>query len=451
MISTTPRTMKMPKTILLRDLPDSFFDWMDLNLPTGTSRNAFINHILTREAGRTNFQSDLFAVASEPSKVYGNLPFKFIDLFAGVGGFRCGMTAVGGQCVFTSEWDKYSAKTYQTWYSDDHVHSGDIREVDAKSDIPNHDILCAGFPCQPFSLAGVSKKQSLGRAHGFDDEKQGNLFFSILDIVDAKRPPVLFLENVKNLKSHDKGNTWKVITKCLNDRNYSVHTKIIDARQWVPQHRERIFIVCFDNTVFDHIDRDIFSFPEKPLTDDPDLGSILVTKAPDPKYMLSDKLWTYLQNYAEKHRLKGNGFGYGLFGKNDVARTLSARYHKDGSEILIKQPRWRNPRRLTPDEARQLMGFTDRFAQMFGHENGFPQVVSDTQAYRQFGNAVVPLAVEAVARSIVDVMVMRLMINNECLLKGRAFKGENAKTKKLNLDTTVLAKTSLPAELAMEV
>ncbi len=412
----------MPKNILLRELPDSFCEWMDENLPAGISQNAFLSHILTREAERSNFQNDLFSTASEPRKIYGSLPFKFIDLFAGVGGFRCGLTSLGGQCVFTSEWDKFSAKTYQTWYSDDHVHTGDIREIDPHTDIPDHDVLCAGFPCQPFSLAGVSKKQSMGRAHGFDDEKQGNLFFSIMDIVDAKRPPVLFLENVKNLKSHDKGNTWKTINKHLNDRNYSVHTKVVDARQWVPQHRERIFIVCFDNTVFDHVDQDLFSFPEKPLTANPDLGSILSSKAPEAKYMLSDKLWKYLQDYAEKHRKKGNGFGFGLFDKKDVARTLSARYHKDGSEILIKQSRWRNPRRLTPDEARQLMGFTDRYAQMFGHENGFPQVVSDTQAYRQFGNAVVPLAVEAVARSIVDVMATRLTVDNECLMKGRNLK-----------------------------
>ena len=409
----------MPKNIHIRELPDSFCDWIDRNLPVGVSQNAFISHILTREAERSNFQNDLFSSASEPSKVYGGLPFKFIDLFAGVGGFRCGMTAMGGQCVFTSEWDKYSARTYQTWYSDEHVHTGDIREIDAMTDIPDHDVLCAGFPCQPFSLAGVSKKNSMGRSHGFEDEKQGNLFFSIMDIVDKKRPPVLFLENVKNLKSHDKGNTWKVINQQLSDRNYSVHTQVVDARQWVPQHRERIFIVCFDNDVFDHVDQDVFSFPEKSSSIHPDLGSILVSEPPEPKYMLSDKLWRYLQDYAEKHRLKGNGFGFGLFGRNDVARTLSARYHKDGSEILIKQEEWRNPRRLTPDEARQLMGFTDRFAKMFGHENGFPQVVSDTQAYRQFGNAIVPLAVEAVARSIVDVMATRLMVDDECLIKGR--------------------------------
>jgi len=411
----------MPKDVVISKLPDSFYRWVENTQPPDMSQQKFLQHLLIREMERSNVQIDLFNEARERSSVYRNLPFKFIDLFAGVGGFRCGMTALGGQCIFTSEWDKYSSRTYQTWYSDDHIHTGDIRDINPAIDIPDHDVLCAGFPCQPFSLAGVSKKQSLGRAHGFDDEKQGNLFFSIMDIVDAKRPPVLILENVKNLRSHDKGNTWQVITQNLSNRNYSVYTEVVDARQWVPQHRERIFIVCFDNDVFHQLDQGLFSFPEKSTTSHPNLDTILATNAPDPKYMLSDKLWNYLQDYAEKHRQKGNGFGFGLFDGSDVARTLSARYHKDGSEILIKQKKWKNPRRLTPDEARQLMGFTERYSKMFGHENGFPQVVSDTQAYRQFGNAVVPLVVEAVGRSIVDVIATRLAVDDKCLIKGRSF------------------------------
>lgn len=409
----------MAKDVLIRDLPEPVQSWIDQCLPAGVSRNEFLVSALEQMAERANFRSDLFDPAKEPRKVFGKLPFKFIDLFAGIGGFRCGLTALGGQCVFTSEWDRFSAKTYQTWYSDDHVHTGDIREIDIAEQIPDHDILCAGFPCQPFSLAGVSKKQSMGRAHGFDDEKQGNLFFKIMDVVDVKRPAVLFLENVKNLASHDKGNTWNVIKEQLASRNYSVHTKVIDARYWVPQHRERIFIVCFDNEVFDRIDQQYFTFPEIDTDAKPTLANVLESRAPDRKYMLSDKLWNYLQGYAEKHRLKGNGFGYSLFGGKDVARTLSARYHKDGSEILIKQRRWKNPRRLTPDEASRLMGFNDRYAEMFGHEEGFPQVVSDTQAYRQFGNAVVPLIVESIGRGILDVMAQRLTMDNNCLLKGR--------------------------------
>lgn len=410
----------MPKDVLIRDLPDSVRSWIETSLPVGVSRNEFLVSALKQHAEKAGYRNDLFDLAAEPRKVFGSLPFKFIDLFAGIGGFRCGLTALGGQCVFTSEWDKFSAKTYQTWYSDDHMHTGDIRELDIANNIPDHDILCAGFPCQPFSLAGVSKKQSLGRAHGFDDEKQGNLFFSIMDIVDIKRPAVLFLENVKNLTSHDKGNTWRVIRENLASRNYSVHTKVIDAGPWVPQHRERIFIVCFDNEIFGQMDQDVFRFPDTEPDDKHTLAEILDRRAPDKKYMLSDKLWMYLQDYAEKHRLKGNGFGYGLFGKKDVARTLSARYHKDGSEILIKQRGWKNPRRLTPTEASRLMGFEKRYAQMFGHEDGFPQVVSDTQAYRQFGNAVVPLVVESIGRGILDVMTQWLTMDNNCLFTGRA-------------------------------
>ena len=160
------------------------------------------------------------------------------------------LTKLGGRCLFTNEIDKYAAATYSAWYNDINVSNKDIFQVDIEEEIPNHDVLCAGFPCQPFSIAGVSKKNSLGRKHGFSDEKQGNLFFRILDIVDEKQPPILFLENVKNLKSHDKGNTWRMIQSSLEEREYSVFAKIIDARYWVPQHRERMFIVCFDRTVF---------------------------------------------------------------------------------------------------------------------------------------------------------------------------------------------------------
>ncbi len=344
---------------------------------------------------------------TEPKDRAGTVPprtsFRFIDLFAGIGGFRSGMTALGGRCVFTSEWDKFSAQTYRAWYGDDDIYTGDIRELDSR-EIPDHDVLCAGFPCQPFSLAGVSKKNSLGRRHGFDDECQGNLFFKIMDVVDHKRPPVLFLENVKNLKSHDKGRTWRVIEESLVDRDYSVFSRVVDARSWVPQHRERIFIVCFDRHVFGTKDEIGFRFPETDDTPHPTLSTVLEPQAPDRKYMLSDKLWKYLRDYAEKHRRKGNGFGYSVFDGSGVARTLSARYYKDGSEVLISQKGFRNPRRLTPEEARRLMGFADRYAQIFGHENGFPIVVSDTQAYRQFGNAVVPEVVEAIGEQIVRAM-----------------------------------------------
>jgi len=409
----------MTKDLLIRDLDTEDLDWIGQSIPVGSTQAEFLRDIV-RQARVESFQPSLFDAASKPKTIHGYMPFKFIDLFAGIGGFRSAMTALGGECVFTSEWDKYAVKTYREWYGDDDINTEDIREVDAAAVIPDHDILCAGFPCQPFSLAGVSKKNSLGRLHGFDDLDQGNLFFAIMKIVDAKRPPVLMLENVKNLRSHDKGNTWTVIRESIESRGYVVHEKVIDAQAWVPQHRERIFIVCFDSNVFGSKEQIGFEYPEPPNSDAPKLGNILHATAPDRKYMLSDKLWKYLQDYAAKHRAKGNGFGYSRFGKDDVARTMSARYHKDGSEILIKQRGWKNPRRLTPEEALGLMGFEKRYSTLFGHDNGFPQVVSDTQAYRQFGNSVVPLVVEAVGTKVVDAMArVFLRTNTGCLLKGR--------------------------------
>ena len=259
----------------------------------------------------------------------------------------------------------------------------------------------------PVSIAGVSKKKSLGRAHGFKDATQGTLFFHLATIVENKRPPVLFLENVKNLLSHEGGSTWKVIANTLKDLNYVVFHKVIDASAYVPQHRERIIIVCFDRYVFgDHVP---FTFPVTPSSPPLKLKDILEEK-PDPKYTLSDHLWAYLKAYAQKHKEKGNGFGYGLCNLNTITRTLSARYYKDGSEILIPQGKAKNPRRLTPREAARLMGFPDELK----------IVVSDTQAYRQFGNAVVPAVTEAVARQIIDVLHWHMTTQgNGCLLKGK--------------------------------
>jgi len=331
--------------------------------------------------------------------------FKFIDLFAGIGGFYMGMSALGGECVFTNEWDKYAATTYRAWTGSNHVNTEDIRSLNYEQDIPDHDVLLAGFPCQPFSIAGVSKKNALGRAHGFDDEKQGNLFFAICDIVSAKRPPVLILENVKNLKSHDKGNTWLVIHQMLDELGYEVRSQVIDAQSWVPQHRERVFLVCFDRDAFVDTEIDGFKFPSRPL-EGPRLGSILEQK-PDRKYMLTDGLWSYLQAYAAKHQAKGNGFGYQLVGARDITRTMSARYYKDGSEILIKQRAWKNPRKLMPKEAARLMGFSGRYSNLLGFGDDFPQVVSDTQAYKQFGNSVCPLVVEAVGAEALKVLRKR--------------------------------------------
>ena len=410
----------MGKDVTIRSIDPEAIRRIDELIPPGVSREEVLRRsIESRWMGEVEPQLSLFSDAVEPTVVFGDMPFRFIDLFAGIGGFRSALTRLGGECVYTSEWDKYAAMTYEAWYGD-RPDQTDIREVDYDA-IPDHDVLAAGFPCQPFSLAGVSKKNSLGRLHGFEDEKQGNLFFSILDIIDAKRPPVLFLENVKNLKSHDRGRTWEVIHDELVNRDYEVHHEVVDASGWVPQHRERIFIVAFDRTVFNEEATSFFRFP-RPPADSPVFHSILESK-PDPKYTLSDPLWQYLKNYRAKHEAKGNGFGYGIAPLNGASRTMSARYYKDGSEILIEQ-RGRNPRRLTSREASRLLGFDGRYSNLFGHGDEFPQVVSDTQAYKQFGNAVVPKVVEAIGQGILTVMAAAIFeTGSGCLLKGRTARG----------------------------
>ncbi len=329
--------------------------------------------------------------------------FTFIDLFAGIGGLRKGFDAIGGKCLFTSEWNKYAQQTYLANFpdGDDHLLVGDITKINAV-EIPPHDLLLAGFPCQPFSIAGVSKKNSLGREHGFNCEAQGTLFFDVARIIDYHKPKAFLLENVKNLVNHDQGRTFKVIRKTLEEElGYHIKFKVIDARYFVPQHRERIFIAGFRK-------KNEFTFDDLVIPENgPKLGSILhpedgseeaeghYTKGKkgivDEKYTLSDHLWEYLQAYAEKHRKQGNGFGFGLFGPDDVARTLSARYFKDGSEVLIMNGR-KNPRRLTPRECARLMGFDSP------NGSNFRIPVSDTQAYKQFGNAVVVPVVKTVAR-----------------------------------------------------
>lgn len=335
--------------------------------------------------------------------------FRFIDLFAGIGGLRRGFDSIGGECVFTSEWDRHSQATYRANFHDgpDHVFAGDITKIDA-ADIPDHDVLLAGFPCQPFSIAGVSKKNALGRAHGFRCEAQGTLFFDVARIIEARRPQVILLENVKNLLSHDAGRTFAVIRRTLElELGYRISARVIDARHFVPQHRERIFIAGVREDLPASVDLNLLELPTPDQA--PRLAAILHpedgSEFPDlactdaagrvlDKYTLSDKLWGYLQGYAEKHRARGNGFGFGLVGPDDVARTLSARYYKDGSEILVSQGPGRNPRRLTPRECARLMGFDA------AGERRMIIPVSDTQAYRQFGNAVVVPVVGAVARHL---------------------------------------------------
>ena len=338
--------------------------------------------------------------------------FTFIDLFAGIGGFRLGLNSVGGKAVFTNEWDRHAATTYKYWFNEENISTNDIRTLDPKKDIPNHDVLSAGFPCQPFSIAGVSKKNSLGRPHGFSDLQQGNLFFAICDIVAAKHPKIVLLENVKNLLGHDSGNTWKVVVESLSVLGYEVKHEVINAIGWVPQNRRRVFIVALSKKYFDEETIGKFKFPIPPEKKHK-LSSILERTEPDKKYMLTDNLWKYLQEYAAGHKAKGNGFGYKLYGPDDSTGTLSARYYKDGAEILITHPGWKNPRRLTPKEAARLMGFNNQMAKFQGFNRGFPQIVSDMQAYKQFGNSVCPLIVAEIGQEITKVLKLQEKINSQ--------------------------------------
>jgi len=335
---------------------------------------------------------DLF---SEYCPIFWDIPFpspvkpkfKFIDLFAGIGGIRLAYQTLGGKSVFTSEIDHFAKKTYEANFGE--VPFGDITKIDERN-IPDHDLLLAGFPCQPFSIAGVSKKNSLGRDHGFLDLTQGTLFFDVARIIEAKRPRAFMLENVKNLRSHDSGRTFLVIENTLRELGYSVYAKILDGQHFVPQHRERIIIVGFNRDEFNGEEN--FEFPK--LNKSTKRFTEILEPHPDAKYSLTNHLWQYLQDYAKKHKAKGNGFGFGLTDLNGISRTLSARYYKDGSEILIPQVGM-NPRRLTPRECARLQGFPDKFV--------IP--VSDTSAYKQFGNSVVVPLIQSVGKKIVKILV----------------------------------------------
>lgn len=363
----------MSKQIHVR-LDDSLFE--ALNIYTLTSGLTIqdvvagaVRQLLQRDAKNKNFEAS----------------FTFIDLFAGIGGMRLAFDSAGGRCLYSNEWNKYCQQTYFANFGDQP--DGDITKVEA-SDIPDHDVLVAGFPCQPFSIAGVSKKNSLGRATGFEDKTQGTLFFDVCRILKEKRPKAFMLENVKNLCSHDRGRTFKIIRESLEELDYAVFYKILDGQDFVPQHRERILIVGFDRKRFgDNIE---FDFSITPADPKPVIRDILDEDV-DDKYTLSDKLWEYLQNYAAKHKAAGNGFGYGIAPLDGISRTLSARYYKDGSEVLIAQP-GKNPRKLTPRECARLQGFPDSFV--------IP--VSDTQAYKQFGNSVVVPLMTCVAQLIIN-------------------------------------------------
>lgn len=338
------------------------------------------------------------------ARVTADIPkasFNFIDLFAGIGGLRIGFEAIGGHCSFTSEWDKFAQQTYAANFRDNHTVQGDIRQFSDNPElIPEHDVLLAGFPCQPFSIAGVSKKNALGRPHGFLCDTQGTLFFDTAQIIAHHRPRAFLLENVKNLERHDKGQTFETIMNVLkNELGYHVQSRVFSSQHWVPQKRERVFIVGFSEAN----DFDLHAL--EPPKIGPTLGSILDHQDDvDPKYTLTPRLWEYLQEYRKKHEAKGNGFGFSLFGPNDVARTLSARYHKDGSEILIAQ-NGKRPRRLTPRECARLMGFEAN-----GREWKIP--VSDTQAYRQFGNAVVPQVGQFIAEAMAPFLATQSLASN---------------------------------------
>ncbi len=331
------------------------------------------------------------AAAVVPENPYPS-GFRFIDLFAGIGGLRRPFEEIGGHCVFTAEWDRWARQTYAANFHDDplsHEFAEDVRPyANEPWKVPEHDMLLAGFPCQPFSIAGVSKKNALGRPHGFLCDTQGTLFYDLAKIIDFHRPPAFLLENVKNLERHDGGRTFATIMHVLrNELGYHVDYRVINSDAWVPQKRERIFIVGFRDPTAFSFDDIIIPSGRRPV-----LGDIFETGVP-AKYTLTEHLWNYLQRYKEKHQAAGNGFGYSLFGPNDVSRTLSARYYKDGSESLIAQPGNR-PRRLTPRECARLMGFDDPAG------DDFRIPVSDTQAYRQFGNAVVVPVVRAVAMAM---------------------------------------------------
>ena len=327
--------------------------------------------------------------------------FSFVDMFAGIGGMRRGFAEAGGVCVFTCERDRFCQETYRANFGDDEI-AGDVRDVHV-TDVPEHDVLLAGFPCQPFSIAGVSKKNSLNEPHGFACDAQGTLFFELARLIQYHRPKAFLLENVKNLVSHDRGSTFSTMINILaGELGYHVSWKVIDAKPWLPQHRERIFIAGIRDT--DVFDLNRLPIPEPDVR--PVLGDILhpenAVETAEPhythgrlaevgdRYTLSEHLWTYLNNYADRHRARGNGFGYGLVEPAGVARTLSARYYKDGSEILVNQEN-DLPRRLTPRECARLMGFDG------GLGSNFRIPVSDTQAYRQFGNSVAVPVVRAIA------------------------------------------------------
>ena len=386
---STKATLGTRITIQADGLPNPIRTDIPTDRTTGRPRWLFRKRSWVKTFVRTNnlILGDTVTVSRISHKTYKLVPKKrklrFIDLFAGIGGTRLAFEAAGCECVFSSEWDRFAQQTYEANFGE--KPKGDIREIQG-SEIPDHDILIAGFPCQPFSISGVSKKKALGKPHGFNDPTQGTLFFEIKRILRVKKPMAFLLENVKHLRRHDNGNTYRIILNTLEkELGYTIFEDVLDADSYVPQHRERIFIAGFRQPKF-------FAFPHYQPEEKPKFRSILEDNVPN-KYTLTDHLWNYLQDYAKKHKAKGNGFQYGLTDLNGISRTLSARYYKDGAEILVPQGKGKNPRRLTPKECARLMGFTQL-------KPDFKIPVSDTQAYRQFGNAVVVPLVYDIAKEI---------------------------------------------------
>ena len=309
-----------------------------------------------------------------------NADYKMIDLFAGIGGTRLGFQLTGRtKVVFSSEMDKFAIKTYFANFGD--MPFGDITKID-EHDIPDHDILVGGFPCQAFSQAGLKK--------GFEDTR-GTLFFEIARILNNKKPKAFLLENVKNLLNHNKGQTYATIENTLKSLGYEVNLLVYHAKDFgLPQNRERIYIVGFNKDKIHNYED--FKAPKPPCTATK-VGDILEEKVSE-KYTISDKLWEGHQRRKRDNKVAGKGFGYSLFNKfSQYTNTISARYYKDGSEILIEQE-GKNPRKLTPREAARLQGFPDNFI--------IP--VSDTQAYKEFGNSVAVPVINAIAKEIIKVL-----------------------------------------------
>lgn len=347
--------------------------------------------------------------------------FNFIDLYAGIGGIRFAFEEHGGNCVFSSEWNKYAQLTYKAFH--DETPFGDIHQItDIENQIPDHDILTAGFPCQPFSLAGVSKKNSLGRLHGFEDPTQGTEFFRIKEILRIKKPIAFLLENVKNLKSHDKGKTFEIIKESLDMVGYDFSTEIIDASHWVPQHRERIYFIGFRKDLNVTKEQIAALFPKPPRKRIYELENILIPQEVvkenyDNKYTLSLGTWNALKRHKANHEAKGNGFGFCVVSKpfdGKITRTMSARYYKDGAEILLEQEN-DIPRRITPLEACKLQGFPKECYKYF--DGTLDQPVSDGQAYKQFGNSVAVPVIKAIAKNLTN-----FIKENELMVQFKEFK-----------------------------